>query len=268
MAPRIGLVAIDLDGTLLDREKRIGERTASAIRGLAGRTKVVIASARPPRSVRMFWEALGLDTWQINYNGALIWDEKARRAVDHRPMDGGLAREVALAARRLSPEVLVSCEILDRWFTDRFDRSRVPETGRLFAPDVIAPLETFLRGPITKLMLLDDPERLSAVEASLAREFAGRIGMVMSDPDLIQIMDREVSKATALRVVADGYGVPMEETMAIGDAPNDREMLLEAGVAVAMGNAPAGLKSAADWVAPTCDEEGVLAALRRYGLCT
>ena len=45
--------------------------------------KVVIASARPPRSVRHIYQCLGLDTWQINYNGALIWDEPARRIVQH-----------------------------------------------------------------------------------------------------------------------------------------------------------------------------------------
>ena len=87
----IRLVAIDLDGTLLDRDKRVSEQTVRALKCLpAAGVKVVIASARPPRSVRHIYHQLALDTWQINYNGALIWDEPTRRRIFHRPMDGAL----------------------------------------------------------------------------------------------------------------------------------------------------------------------------------
>ena len=76
MRPGIGVVAIDLDGTLLNDSKQVSRRTVGALVGLPERgVKVVIASARPPRSVRHIYAALKLDTWQINYNGALIWDE-------------------------------------------------------------------------------------------------------------------------------------------------------------------------------------------------
>src|SRR5947209_8468867 len=72
----IRLVAVDLDGTLLDRDKRVSRRTVEALCCLPRRAvQVVIASARPPRSVRHIYRALKLDTWQINYNGAMIWDE-------------------------------------------------------------------------------------------------------------------------------------------------------------------------------------------------
>src|SRR5579885_2953545 len=81
------LVAVDLDGTLLDRSKKVSERAAAAMKCLPGSgVKVVIASARPPRSVRAIYQELGLDTWQINYNGALIWDEPTQQPVFHRPM--------------------------------------------------------------------------------------------------------------------------------------------------------------------------------------
>ena len=69
-----------------------------------------------------------------------------------------------------------------------------------------------------------------------------------------------------LRLVADGYGIPMERTLAIGDASNDIEMLEAAGAGVAMGNAPEEVKAVAHWVAPSNNEEGVLAALRRFGI--
>src|SRR5881397_1608353 len=93
--PSIKLVAIDLDGTLLDYTKQVSEQTASALRCLPERgIKMVIASARPPRSVRQFHSMLGLDTLSIHYNGALIWDEPNKQVIDHTPMDGALVLEI------------------------------------------------------------------------------------------------------------------------------------------------------------------------------
>src|SRR5690348_9246349 len=89
--PPIRLVAVDLDGTLLNDSKQVTEQTAGALACLPERdVKVVIASARPPRSVRHIYQSLGLDTLQINYNGALIWDEPNQRAIFHRPLTGKL----------------------------------------------------------------------------------------------------------------------------------------------------------------------------------
>src|SRR4029450_7349335 len=66
----IRLVAIDLDGTLLNDSKQVSDQTADALRCLPGQgIRTVIASARPPRSVRHIYGRLGLDTWTINYNG-------------------------------------------------------------------------------------------------------------------------------------------------------------------------------------------------------
>src|SRR5256885_9813456 len=116
----IKLVAIDLDGTLLDRSKKVSERAAAALKCLPGDgVKVVIASARPPRSVRQIYQELGLDTWKINYNGALIWDEPNGKGIYHQPMKGELVLEMIRMAREVYDGVLVSVEILDRWFTDR-----------------------------------------------------------------------------------------------------------------------------------------------------
>ena len=72
--PPISLVAIDLDGTLLNDSRQVSEQTAGALACLPSRgVKVVLASARPPRSVRHVYHSLKLDTLQINYNGAMIW---------------------------------------------------------------------------------------------------------------------------------------------------------------------------------------------------
>jgi Cof subfamily protein (haloacid dehalogenase superfamily) len=269
MSSPIRLVAVDLDGTLLNDSKEVSDQTVRAFAGLPERgVKVVIASARPPRSVRAIYQRLNLATWQINYNGALVWDEGARRVVHHQPMAGELVREIVDTARDYYDELLVSCEILDRWYTDRSDNSYTTETGKLFPPDVVCDLSTMCAQPVTKLMLLGDPAAIAKTEVLLAEQFAERVQIVSSnDAHLIQIMDKDAGKAAALARVAGHYGIPIEQVMAIGDALNDVGMLGLAGVAVAMDNAHPLVKDCADWVAPSNNDHGVHAALVRYGLC-
>jgi Cof subfamily protein (haloacid dehalogenase superfamily) len=262
------LVAIDLDGTLLDRSKKVSDRAAAALKCLPSRgARVVIASARPPRSVRAIYQELGLDTWQINYNGALIWDEPAQQAIFHRPMHPRLVQMMIERSRDMFEEVLVSCEVLDKWYTDRDEHTYTTETGRLFKPDMICEIPQICSQPITKLMLLGEPRILFQLESLLLEEFGGKVTILHSDDDLLQIMDNRVSKAVALKKIATHYGIKSSEVMAIGDAPNDVGMLQYAGVAVAMANAKDVVKEVADWIAPSNDEHGVHVALQRYGLC-
>src|SRR5262249_6691350 len=102
----IRLVAIDLDGTLLSSRKTITPMTHTAIKAtLAAGVKIVLATARPPRSVRHYYEALRLDTPTINYNGALIWDETRRRVVEHVPLDAAIAKKIIAWGRKKYPDL-------------------------------------------------------------------------------------------------------------------------------------------------------------------
>jgi Cof subfamily protein (haloacid dehalogenase superfamily) len=177
-------------------------------------------------------------------------------------------REIIDAARALFSDVLVSCEILDRWFTDRDDHSYTTETGKMFKPDAICTLDEFCDRPITKLMLLGDPQMIVRLRPALEEQFGQIVTILHADDDLLQIMDNRVSKAIALKKVAASYRIDTEQIMAIGDAPNDVGMLQLAGVAIAMDNAHPIVKSEADWIAPSNDDHGVHAALVRYGLCS
>lgn len=263
--PQIRLVAADLDGTLLDADKLIAPATLQAISQLPGRgIPFVIASARPPRSVRHIYQKLQLDTLQINYNGALIWDEPRQMVIEHSPLAGAVVLEIIRFARHLDQRILVTCEILDQWHTDRLDNTYTTATGALFQPDVIAPVESFCGGAVTKLLLLGPADAISPLRPQIAQRFVDQINIVSTDPELLQIMEKRVSKAAALRRLVREYNVPLENVLAIGDGENDMEMLQECGVGVAVANAAPALKLIANWVTSSPDSLGVLEALRKY----
>jgi 5-amino-6-(5-phospho-D-ribitylamino)uracil phosphatase len=264
----IRMVALDLDGTLLDSAKQIDDETVAALRALCDRgVHVLLASARPPRGMRHVYQQLCLRTWQINYNGALIWDEVQRRPVFHRPMRPQVVKGMIEIARDQFEEIGVHVEILDKWFTDRPLVHHVTETGKLFQPDGIVCVDEFCTAPVTKLMLMGEPHMLMKLEPLLLLDYAADVTIVSTDAHLMQVMDSRVSKAVALKKVAGHHGVKREQILAVGDAPNDVGMLQYAGVGVAMENAHPVVKDVADWIAPANDSKGVLAALRRYCGC-
>ena len=266
---RIRLVAIDLDGTLLSSRKSITPKTHTAIRAaLAKGVHIVLATARPPRSVRDYYGALKLKTPTINYNGALIWDEIRRKTVDHVPLDVTVAKKVIAWARKIYPGLLVSVEILDKWYTDHYEEipEYMTETAKQFTPDFIGPLDAFMRVPITKLMLLGLPPRIIELEQGIAVKFATSISQTRSDAHMLQLMSPNTSKARALAKIAHLLDVPQEEVLAIGDAPNDVRMLQWAAAAAVPTNGWDAAKEVADTIIPSNDDDGVAEALRKYVL--
>lgn len=261
------MVAIDLDGTLLRSNSSLSRRSVDAVtQAVRQGVRIVLASARPPRSVRDIYKILGLDTLQINYNGAVIFNPHRKRHVYHQPLPATLAQRVVRFARRIDPQVMVSIEILDKWYTDKVDDSLPTETSRSFSPDFIGPLEAFLHVPATKLMFLAPPDRINKVHTAIKRKFASLVKVIVSDHHMIQVMHPKVDKANALSLLAAKYGIPQKRVMAIGDAPNDIGMLCWAGIGVAVENAWPQTRHVADFVVPSNDDDGVAFALRRHVL--
>jgi len=264
-ATKIRMVAIDLDGTLLNSDKEITRTTATILRAAREQAgvKIVLATARPPRSVTAFYDLLGLDTPMINYNGALVIDPTCRHVLMHRPIPAKICRGIIHLARRTYPEVLVSAEVMDHWFTDRFDPAYNTETGRLFPPDKIEPVENWADQSMTKLLLLGRPQRLREACEAVHQRFPHQVNIVQTEDHLLQIMHATVSKAQALRVVAAEMHLPREQVMAIGDNANDVGMLQWASIAVAMGNATPQALAVADHVADHHDSDGAAHAIRQ-----
>lgn len=266
--PKFDLVALDLDGTLMRTDKKVAMFDVNAIKRAVQRgVKVVIATARPPRSSREIHEQLGLDTPLINYNGALIHDRARKQHLFHEPLAAEIARAMVERARDVDPEVVVTIEVLDKCYTDHDDPNLQTETAKKFRPDYIGPLDVPLRDNITKLMFLAPGTRLKAVREVIVDEFRGQAAFMESDEHVMQIAHADVGKERALAWVAASLGIPAEKCLAVGDAPNDAGMLRWAGKGIAVANAFGDARDAADVIlVEGNDNEAVGHAIEDYVL--
>jgi len=268
-AAKIKVLAIDVDGTMLSSDGRLPQGVIDACRAAArAGVAIVPATARPPRSMQSILQTLGTQGPTINYNGAVIWNPLERKAQFHEALEPALVREIIDSAREILEDVVVSVEILDKWFTDRVDAALHTETSRAFDPDYIGSLDSFLDQPVTKLMLLAEQSRLLPVLDMVREEFWSKrqVSIFVTDPHMIQIAHPMVDKGIALQRIAKKIGAAREEVMAVGDGPNDAGMVEWAGFSAAVENACDMVKDLADQVVPSNDDLGVAKAIQRFVL--
>lgn len=264
------LLAVDLDGTLLQRDGSVRACDLEALHAVAaGGVAVVIATARPPRAVLPSLRGFGPPV--IHYNGALVLGPAAMAAPPllHRPLEASVAAEVAALARRLEPTCSLDAEVLDAWHTDRVNPALTTATSAVSVPDRLAPAGELFDRPITKLMVLDEPARVTRLVAALREEpsLQGRMRVVQSDAHLLQVVHPQVDKAAAVAWVAKRLGLSLREVDAIGDAPNDADMLRAADRSLAVGDGWAEAKAAAKELGPPLAQSPVAHACRAwYGL--
>jgi HAD superfamily hydrolase (TIGR01484 family) len=132
--------------------------------------------------------------------------------------------------------------------------------------EVVPRLEPVLADDPHKLLVIGAPERVQA----LARRVADArlpVHAVQSEPTYLEILPPGVSKGAALAPMLGALGLPAAAVIAVGDNWNDLEMIEAAGLGVAMGHAPAGVRARADHVCGTSAEEGFRQVLERFVLC-
>lgn len=269
MSAHIKLVALDLDGTLLNSEGLIPKANRRAISRARKRgVKVVLATARAFLSAAPFARQLNLDTPIICANGALIKD---LRGVEwwSRGIDLDLARQIAAWADAGGHALvtLVGDTIYYTWPASwaeedpqprPYDRVVDSNMAALTAP----PLRIIAVGEDTCRALL---ERFGPQTSGRVRfdryERDGRLFSVVA-------VHAAASKEGALDFLCARWGLSPAQAMALGDNFPDLGMLHWAGIGVVMGNAPLEMRQWVEWVAPSNDQAGVAWAIKRFVLNT
>lgn len=263
------LIALDLDGTLLTKNKTISHTTKKTIQKLMNQGHiVVIATGRPHRASIMYYKELGLQTPMVNFNGAFIhhpydnnWD-----AV-HSPLPNRTAKEIIQSCYKLEVDNILA-EIQDDIYLDQYDESIIqfftnPEESEQIT---IGSLKNNLKGDPTSLMIQPKEGQVDSIREYLDKHHASIIehrkwGVPW---DVIEIVKKGVSKATGLEKIAHYFDIPAANIIAFGDEDNDLEMIEYAGIGVAMGNAIDELKEKATHVTSSNDEDGIGKFLEAY----
>lgn len=276
MTPPYRLLAVDLDGTLLDRRSEVHPVTVRAVQAaVAAGVVVVLASGRAPRHMLDIHRQLHLDTPIVAFNGALVYDVQRQEVVHHEPIDLDVVRRIAQMLKEHDPAINLHLEsqegVVDRWSVEAIDERLLDSImrWRVEPPHSVGEIQQLLSDEATrvsKLWFYAPVDMMEAIKRCMAAEIEDRVATLAFDDVTLTVLSSGVSKAAAVEWVAGRYGVGQSEVIAIGDDLNDVPMLGWAGLGIAMGNARPAARAVAREITGTNAEHGVAQAIERWVL--
>lgn len=259
------LIFLDLDGTLNNDEKRITEKTFSALMDTQQRgIRIALASARPSPGLFKERDILHLTEYGgilMSYNGGRIVDAATGKVLFETAMDLEQTRSIL---RKL--EALPVTPILDdgkQFFVTDKNGYKVPyecQNNRMECAEV-SNLADFLCFAPVKILMSVEPAILPQVKARIAAFLPKELTVVQTAPFYLEIIPASINKGQGVLDTCGALGIDPKEAMAFGDAENDIPMLRAAGLGIAMGNAAPAVKGSADYVTLSNNDDGIAAAL-------
>lgn len=254
------LVALDIDGTVVDGSGHLPDDVRSAVRRvLDADVPVVLATGRGWEATQPIFDALGLPPgWAVSANGAVV--------VQYPPLE--VRREVTFDAREIIArvaQILPQSRLCVERGMERYATREFPP-GELSGDVVLVPVEELGREPVSRL-IIRQPE--SEHDTEIFDELIAELGMhevgyFVGWSAWMDIAPVGVDKSSGLEMVCEALGVAPSDVLALGDGNNDIEMLTWAGRGVAMGDSPDAVKEAADHVTSDFADGGTAEELARW----
>lgn len=269
--PRYRILALDVDGTLLDRRGVLLPSTKAAVaRAAAAGIRPVLCTGRRYRRAWPIAAELGIDAPIVCNSGSVVKEPSDDRTLWRADLDADLAAAVLGLLTGRGHDVVA--------FNDRphdepdFRVSRHPTGDRWFDDYVSQNLShaevaaDWTSGPFFHVCAVGPREAMQSLEAAVLDALGDRVRtFVQKSPrylgTMCEVLRRDAGKWAAVLHVAEQWGVAPEEICAVGDDMNDLPMIEGAGLGVAMGHAPAEVLAAADLVVPDHDNDGVAALI-------
>ncbi|NVD06600.1 HAD family phosphatase [Vibrio sp. JPW-9-11-11] len=262
------LIALDMDGTLLTSDKTISDQTKLAIQAARQQgVKVVLASGRPLDGMQAKLDELNIDgdnEFVVYFNGSMVKELGSDKLIHTAIIDGAKAKKVAALAQQLN----LDCHAFSTEYgliTPRLNPhtdieatiNQIPVTEMAF--DQLADDH-----PIIKVMIVGEPEKLSAAINQIPPQYHKSFTVVQSAPFFLEFLNLDSNKGVGVGAIAEYLGVTADEVICVGDAENDHHMLQYAGLGVAMENAMPQTKQIADYITASNDDDGVAKVIERF----
>lgn len=285
------LMAIDLDGTLLNTYGEVSEKTREAlIKAKNSGTEVVLASGRPISSTESLAIELGVDNYLISGNGAAVYDIKNQKVI----YDRFLTKEQVLRIAKLceensffynvytEDEVIASSLNYNVLFYHKENVKKIEEkrTHINIVQNIAEYIEQSGKDKFLKITVCDESQfifnsimkRLKEIDGIDVLEVAymsrKKIKSGTDDVDIqyfyTEITNQNVNKWSAIEFLLNKLQIQKEEVITIGDNINDKEMIENAGLGVVMGNSNPKMKEIADEIVGDNNSEGVLEAFNKF----
>ncbi len=286
------LVAIDLDGTLLNSYGEVSEKNKEAIQKAKNKgAEIVIASGRPISSARSYAYEVGADNYIICGNGSVLYDMKNEQII----YDKFIERQKALQIIKICEENSIYYNV----YTNKtiiadglrynvlyyYKENLKKEDQKKTHITLVENIENYIKemNEDEKIMKIFICDKNKTVFNSIVRKFS-----VIEDIDILdvshmarkvikqgtedipieyyytEISMKDVDKWYALEFLIKKLGIPKEEVMAIGDNVNDRKMIEEAGKGIVMGGSTPKVSEVADYITLDCNNEGVAKAIEKF----
>lgn len=255
------LIALDIDGTLLNDDRMITPFTKKALKEVreAGH-KVVIASGRDYAGTTVFAEDLEFDRYGgllSNFNGARITNYKNKKVIVNHTLDLDLTKEILSYADELGMDFMIYYG--GKIYTNNMDTYYLDFTAKLNDMEIVynPKLIDEMDFSPNNILMSKQPDKIIEPSRLIYEKYGDLTTQVRSTPWYYEIMPKNVSKGTSLIDIADYYGIDHKDIIAFGDEMNDYSMIEMAGVGVAMANAVDTIKEIADYITLSNNDDGI-----------
>ena len=264
------IIALDLDGTLTNSEKNITPRTFDALmKAQREGVRLVLASGRPTFGIAALANQLQLADYGgyvLSYNGGRIidWCKKTvifSQVVDQKlvPILYDFAEKAQLPIVTYLPEAILASKNEGEYLAEE---ARINGMSVVVAQNFVEEAMQ-IAGGSTKFLIPGEPEQLIQLESEMTATLSEQMEVFRSAPFFLELPPKGIDKAQSLQRLLTHLGLERESLMAFGDGFNDLSMIQFAGQGVAMANAVEEVKSIADFVTTSNEEDGIAHALEQ-----
>lgn len=264
----IKLIALDVDGTIMDRNFKISEKVKSTVkRAINKGIYVLIATGRMYSATVPIAKELGLKTPLIVYQGGLVQEFfQSDKILLHHTLSPEISTQLLKDLR--SYGIQINAYIDDNLYAEALSPILKEYASKRNIPYfMVNNLEEFGILTPTKILALDyDVNLVDRVRTELKEKYKGLVNITKSTPNFCEFVNNKCSKANSILFLAEKWGINQSQIMAIGDQENDREMLEIAEIGVAMGDGDSVLKEMADFVTGSVENNGAAFAIEKFAL--